>query len=96
MRNSKRKAAIAALITAGAIAIGAVGGGAFSTTQARRDSKPPPWCGVICMGMEARGGSQDLALTTRKAGKGQQEYLLAIPGVRGNGQSHCPEACPRG
>jgi hypothetical protein len=85
MRNSKRKAAIAALITAGAIAIGAAGGGAFSTTQARRDSKPPPWCGVICMGMGTDGGSQEQALNGRKAGKEQQEYLLAVAGVRGLG-----------
>ena len=88
MRNPKRKAAVAALITAGAIAVGTASGG-LSTTQARRDSKPPPWCGVICMGLKAEpgSGSQEVALRGRKAGKGRQEYLLAIPGVRGNGQS---------
>ena len=87
MRNTKSKAAVAALITAGAIAVGAATGG-LSSTQARRDSKPPPWCGVICMGLGANdGAAQEHALRGRKAGKEQQEYLLAIPGVRGNGQS---------
>ena len=86
--NGKRKAAIAALITAGAIAVGAASGSALSTTQARRDSKPPPWCGVICVGMGTSGGSQDQALHGRKAGgTSPLEYVLAIPGVRGSGSS---------
>ena len=88
MRSNKRKAAVAALITAGAIALGAAGGGAFSTTQARRDSKPPPWCGVICMGMGTSGEPHEQALLSgRKAGKGQQEYFLAIPGQYSHGSS---------
>jgi hypothetical protein len=72
MRHHKRKAAVAALITAGAIVIGAVTGGAFSSPQALRDSRPP-WCPpkVVCIGREQ-------ALTVRKAGKGQQEYI-ALP-----------------
>ena len=85
MRSTKRKAAVAALITAGAIAAGAATGSGLSAIEARRDSKPPPWCGVICM-RDGGGGTQ--ALNGRKAGgKGQQEYFLAIPGVRGTGSS---------
>jgi hypothetical protein len=54
MSKATRKAAVAALITAGAIALGGATGGA-SSIEARRDSKPPPWCGVICMRSEAIG-----------------------------------------
>lgn len=86
MRSTKATAAIAALITAAAIAVGAATGG-LSTTQARRSNGVPPWCGVICMGLSTSSASEHVALSGRKAGKPQQEYLLPIPGVRGNGSS---------
>jgi hypothetical protein len=87
MTSNKRKAAVAALITAGAIAVGAVSGGGLSSTQARRATNPPPWCGVICMGRDASGEPQELALRGRKAGKEQQESFLAIPGQFNKGST---------
>ena len=82
MRSTKTRAAIAALITAGAIAAGAATGGAFSSTQARRSNGTvPPWCGVICM-RDGSSGSQEQALSGRKAGGRDPVEYLAVAKVR--------------
>jgi hypothetical protein len=39
-------------------------------------------------GLSSSPGTRHVALVSRKAGKEQQEYLLAIPGVRGTGGGH--------
>ncbi len=83
MRSNTRKAAIAAGIIAAAIASGAWAGGALSSTQAGISTSPEK----VRAGFGSSPGTRQLAVTSRKAGKEQQEYLLAIPGVRGNGQS---------
>jgi hypothetical protein len=95
MRKTKRVAIWMAAIAAAA-AIGSTAGGAFSSTQAGFGTSPgtrpqagigtSPGTGRVLAGVGTSPGARPLA--ARKAGGTQQEYLLAIPGVRGTGGGH--------